>query len=329
MTCAGRVHEVVGGVYRIHLDEGGSVDASLRGRLKARPWKGGRVVIGDRVRVALEGGGATIEEVLPRKTTFRHRRAHGRTAKVLAANLDQVVVVMSAREPDLSLRYLDRILAVCEANGLPCRLVINKQDLPGAAAASDPVRGLYRRIGYEVLLTSAESGLGLRRLRSMAVRGVCALVGPSGTGKSSLLNRLDPSLGLRTGELSRKTRTGRHTTVTSRLLALSDGTLVADTPGFGDVGLWGVPARRLDRCFPEIRTLVDGCRFRVCSHVHEPDCAVREGVDSGRIARTRYAHYQALLEEAASGRRSGAERRAEPNGGRRRRREPPFDGARW
>ncbi len=298
MTSTGRVHEVVGGVYGVHLDLGGSVDSSLRGRLKAKPWRGGRVVIGDRVRVALAGGEATIEEVLPRTTTFQRRGAGGRTAKVVAANLESVVVVMSARDPALSLGYLDRILAVCEANALPCALTINKQDLPGAPAASHPVRDLYRRIGYEVILTSAESGLGLDRLRAVAVRGICALVGPSGTGKSSLLNRLDPSLDLRIGALSRKTGTGRHTTVSSRLLRLSDGTLVADTPGFGDVGLWGVPAGRLDRCFPEIRALRDGCRFRTCGHVREPDCAVRDGVRSGEIARSRYAHYQALLAEA-------------------------------
>lgn len=298
MTSTGRVHEVIGGVYRVHLDDGPTVDSSLRGRLKARPWKGGRVVIGDRVRVALDGDDATVEEVLPRTTAFLRRGAYGRTAKVMAANLDRVVVVMSARDPALSPGYLDRILAVCEANALPSTLVINKQDLPGAPAASSPVRDLYRRIGYEVVLTSAESDLGLEQLRSVAVRGICALVGPSGAGKSSLLNRLDPSLDLRIGELSRKTGTGRHTTVSSRLLRLSDGTLVADTPGFGDVGLWGVPAGRLDRCFPEIGALGDGCRFRGCSHVHEPDCAVQEGVASGRIAQSRYAHYQALLEEA-------------------------------
>ena len=256
------------------------------------------MVIGDRVRVALAGDDATIEEVLPRKSTFLRRGAHGRAAKVVAANLDRVVVVMAARDPDLSLGYVDRILAVCEANALPCSLVINKQDLPGAPDASTPVRDLYRGIGYEVVLTSAETGLGLEQLRALALRGISAFVGPSGTGKSTLLNRLDPSLGLRIGELSRKTRTGRHTTVSSRLLPLSGSGLVADTPGFGDVGLWGVPAGRLDRCFPEIRVLGDGCRFRGCSHVHEPDCAVREGVDSGEVARSRYAHYQALLEEA-------------------------------
>ena len=298
MISTGLVHEVIGGRYHVRLDGGDSVDSSLRGRLKARPWQGGRVVIGDRVKVDVTGDGATIEEVLPRKSAFLRRGAHGHTAKVVAANLDHVAVVMSARDPDLSLGYLDRILAVCEANDLPCSLVINKQDLPGAPAVSDQVRELYTGIGYDVLLASAESGLGLERLRAVAFRGICAFVGPSGTGKSSLLNRLDPSLGLRIGELSRKTRTGRHTTVSSRLIPLADGTLVADTPGFGDVGLWGVPAARLDRCFPEIQALGDGCRFRGCSHVHEPDCAVREGVGSGEVADSRYAHYQALLEEA-------------------------------
>lgn len=298
MISTGLVHEVAGGTYRVHLDDGASVDCSIRGRLKARPWEGGRVVIGDRVKVEVTDSGATVEEVLPRKSAFLRRGAYGRKAKVVAANLDHIVVVMAARDPDLSLGYVDRMLAVCEANDLPSTLVINKQDLPGAPAISSPVRELYRGIGYGVLLTSADSGDGLERLREVASRGICAYVGPSGTGKSTLLNRLDPSLGLRTGELSRKTRTGRHTTVASRLLPLSDGTLVADTPGFGDVGLWGVPAARLRRCFPEIRALGHGCRFRGCSHVREPDCAVREGVDSGEVADSRYTHYQALLQEA-------------------------------
>ncbi len=298
VTPTGQVRETGGGVYRVRLDDGATVDCSLRGRLKARPWKGARVVVGDRVRVALDGDDATVEEVLARKTAFLRRRGHGRAPKVVAANLDRVVVVMSARDPDLNPGYLDRILAVCEASGLPSVLAINKQDLPGAPAVSGPVRDLYRGIGYEVLLTSAESGLGLERLRSVAARSLCVLAGPSGTGKSSLLNRLDPSLGLRIGALSRKTGTGRHTTARSRLLELSDGILIADTPGFGDVGLWGLPARRLDRCFPEIGRLGERCRFRGCGHVREPDCAVREGVATGRIARSRYAHYEALLKEA-------------------------------
>ena len=298
MISTGLVHEVTGGVYRVRMDDGAWVDSSIRGRLKAKPWQGGRVVIGDRVKVDVTGDAATIEEVLPRKSAFLRRGAYARRAKVVAANLDHVVVVMAARDPDLNLGYVDRMLAVCEANALPCTLVINKQDLPRSPAISAPVRSLYRNIGYDVLLTSAESDDGLEQLRAVAFRGICAFVGPSGTGKSSLLNRLDPSLGLRIGELSRKTRTGRHTTVASRLLPLSDGTLVADTPGFGDVGLWGVPAALLRRCFPEIQALGDGCRFRGCSHVHEPDCAVREAVDSGEVADSRYAHYQALLAEA-------------------------------
>jgi ribosome biogenesis GTPase len=123
-------------------------------------------------------------------------------------------------------------------------------------------------------------------------------VGPSGTGKSSLLNVLEPGLGLRTGELSRRGERGRHTTVSSRLIRISCGSAVADTPGFGDVGVWGVGVDELQTCFREFRSLLDGCRFRRCAHVHEPDCAVREALAEGRIAASRYASYVVLREEA-------------------------------
>ena len=281
------------------LDDGRSLDTSIRGRLKLQARSGDRVVIGDRVRIDLAADGATIEEVLPRRSELLRRGPGGARAKILIANLDRVVVVAAAVQPSLRLPLVDRLLAMGEANELTSILVINKQDLPGASDASAPVRDLYEGIGYRVLLTSVESGVGIDELGTAMREGVSALVGPSGTGKSSLLNRLDPALKLRTGDLSRHTRTGRHTTVGGRLLAMQAGGLVADTPGFSDVGLWGVQRELLPRCFPELAALADQCRFRGCSHTHEPDCAVLAAVGSGEVDPRRYESYRALLEEAA------------------------------
>ena len=161
------------------------------------------------------------------------------------------------------------------------------------------MRALYERIGYRVHATSAEDGTGLDELRTELCRGSSALIGPSGVGKSSLLNALDPALALETGALSRKTGTGRHTTTGSRMIPLDCGGLVADTPGFGDVGLWSVPPEEIPHCFPEFAEPAERCRFRECTHLHEPDCGVREAVEAGTIAASRYQSYQTLREEAA------------------------------
>jgi ribosome biogenesis GTPase len=259
-------------------------------------------VIGDRVRVEERGDAHAIEEVEPRATQVARRGPGGRKAKVVAANLDRLVIVMAARSPDPLPESIDRLLVVAEADGLAGALVLNKLDLEGAREAALALAQIYRPAGYEVLPVSARTGEGLPELRAVLCRGTSALVGPSGTGKSSLLNVLEPGLGLRTGELSRRGERGRHTTVSARLIRLSCGTAVADTPGFGDVGVWGVGVEELQRCFPEFRPLLDSCRFRRCAHVHEPDCAVRRALEEGHIATSRYQSYLALREEAVQAR---------------------------
>jgi ribosome biogenesis GTPase len=296
----GTVFVVQGGRYQVSLDDGGLVEASLRGRLKTLARTGDRVVIGDRVRVAGEGdGGLTIDEVLPRVAELVRRGPGGRRPKILAANLDHLVVVTSAVSPDVTPELVDRILVVGEAGEIPTTLVVNKLDLPGGVDRATPIAELYGRIGYPVILTSAITGQGLDQLREVICTGSSALIGPSGVGKSTLLNALEPGLNLRVGELSPKIRRGRHTTVTSRMLPLACGGTVADTPGFGDVGLWGVEQRDLDRFFPEFQPFVLQCRFRGCSHVQEPGCAVQAAVEAGEIAESRYRSYRTLREEAA------------------------------
>jgi len=294
----GTVYGTGGGLYRVALDAGPVVDAFLRGKVKREALTGERVVIGDRVRVEPAEGGFTLESVEPRTRQVVRRGQGGRRAKVVAANVDALVVVTAARDPDPRLEAIDRLLVIAESDELRGVLVVNKVDLPEARPAADELARRYARAGYDVHLVSARTGEGLRELRAVLCRGTSALVGPSGAGKSSLLNALEPGLALRTGELSRRGGQGRHTTVSARLIPLPGGGLVADTPGFGDVGLWGVDADQLPGCFPEFRPFLEGCRFRGCSHVHEPDCAIRNAVEEGRVSAERYASYALLREEA-------------------------------
>jgi ribosome biogenesis GTPase len=297
----GTVHATGGGVYRVALDTGAVVDAALRGRVKREERTGDKVVIGDRVRVEELDGTFVVEEVEPRRHQIVRRGPGGRGAKVVAANVDVLVTVMAARSPEPNLEAIDRLLVIAEANDLRAVLVINKLDLESAVQAAEPVAQLYRSIGYPVHLVSARSGLGLDELRAELCRATSAMVGPSGAGKSSLLNVIEPGLVLRTGELSRRSERGRHTTVSARLIPLSCGGAVADTPGFGDVGVWGVEADEVIACFPDIRDRVEGCRFRRCSHVHEPDCAVREALEAGELAPSRYQSFLTLRAEALAG----------------------------
>lgn len=301
MTQVGVVERIEGGAYGVRLSSGEVVEAILRGRVKREGRAGDRVVIGDQVRLEItpDGTGGVVE-VLPRRTLVARRSYGGRREKVVAANLDRLIVVMAARSPDPNLETIDRFLVTAEAGGLEGVLVLNKVDVEGALPVAEELADTYRGVGYPVYLVSAASGQGLEALRELLCRGTSALVGPSGVGKSTLLNALDPSLGLRTGELSRKLDRGTHTTANSRLIHLSCGGEVADTPGFSDVGIWGADEETLDHCFPEFLPFLESCRFRGCIHLHEPGCAVKDAVESGEILSSRYRSYLTLMEEARS-----------------------------
>ena len=293
----GIVYASEGGVYRVRLTSGGMVDASLRGRLKREARTGGKVVIGDRVGVVTKSDGtSTIEDVAARESQVVRRGPGGRRAKVIAANVDRLVVIAAAARPEPRQVLLDRLMVVGESNDLEPALVMNKLDLNGDQASA--LTRLYRSIGYQVLETSAVTGEGLHALEGLLSRGTSALVGPSGVGKSTLLNAIQPDLGLRTGELSHKEGRGRHTTVSARLIPLRCGGLVADTPGFSDVGLWGVDQRALEGCFPDFHPFREECQFRGCSHLHEPNCGVQAALARNAIDDGRFESYRMLVEEA-------------------------------
>lgn len=286
-----------GGAWHVQCEDGASVVASLRGSVKH--GSGVKLAVGDEVMVRRdEGSGWAIAEILPRRSRLaRKEPGRARGERVIAANLDQVVVVFALRKPEPHVAMLDRFLVIAEANGIAARVVINKVDLAGEPEAR-ALFGVYERVGYPLHLTSVRSGAGLDVLREALHGRTSVVTGPSGVGKSSLLNALYTGLSLRVGEISASVNKGRHTTVGAYLHPLPDGGFVVDTPGLREIGLWGVPSGELDSCFPEFRALKDECRFADCSHLQEPDCAVREALDAGRVDASRYASYQKLISEA-------------------------------
>ena len=299
MTLPGRAKGIVlrgtGGVWQVRTDTGETVPASLRGRLKQAEKQ--KLAVGD--DVILERGERddawAILEILPRRSTLARRAPGGAPGeRIVAANVDQVVVVFAIAEPEPHVRMLDRFLVIAESNDLPSRVVVNKVELPGDARA---LFGHYEGMGYPVHYTSVKRGDGLPALKEALHGRISALTGPSGVGKSSLLNAMFPGLNLRVGEISRSVMKGRHTTVGADLHPLPDGGYVVDTPGLREVGVWGLDPRQLDRCFPEMRPLLEQCRFGDCTHRVEPGCAVRAGVESGGVTGDRYESYLKLRKE--------------------------------
>jgi ribosome biogenesis GTPase len=215
---------------------------------------------------------------------------------VILANPDQALVVFAAAQPEPHLRMLDRFLVIAEANELPAVLCVNKVELVGIDAV-EAIFGLYARIGYPVLYASAAENMGIDELRALLTGRITVVTGPSGVGKSSLLNAVYPELNLRTGDLRDFASKGRHTTRAAHLYRLPLGvdTFVADTPGIRELGLYDIAPENLGFYFREMLPYLHDCRFPGCTHDHEPDCAVRAAVETGAIAQERYASYLRLL----------------------------------
>lgn len=291
----GLVLEREGGTFRVATDQG-EVTAVLRGKAKRSRYD--RVVVGDRVTLDAgdEQGTLGISGVEPRRNLLERRTPSGRANRPIAANLDRVYVVTSTADPHPIPQLIDRLCAIAEANEIPVALVINKAELGAATTLADR----YRHAGYDVFLVSAKTGEGLEPFFAQLRGRESLLTGASGVGKSTILNRLQPGLALRTGTVSEKNRRGKNTTVAAVLVPLPGGGWLVDTPGFSDVGLWGIEPRELASCFPEMRALIDQCKFADCTHRDEPACAVRAASKSGVVDPERYASYLILLEELRS-----------------------------
>jgi len=292
----GTVVENRGALFEVMVD-GRVVRCLLRGRLK-NVKKGHRrqaatpVAAGDRVKIALlEPGRGVIEEILPRESDLS-RMAAGNVPlrQTLVANVDQAVIVFAAAEPRADLFLLDRFLVQVMAGGMEPLVCINKTDLvdgePPRLEAGGQVHArfaVYRKCGFRVLFASAERGDGVPELKEALTDRRSVLCGPSGVGKSSLLNAIAPGLNLRVGDMGDVTHKGRHTTTSITLLEMPFGGWVADTAGLRQMGFWEVSAEQVSAAFPDIAPYIGRCRFSNCSHGGEGGCAIREAVQAGEV----------------------------------------------
>lgn len=258
---------------------------SLRGRFRQ---KQNMLLVGDNVAFsAVTEDTGVIEELCNRRNVL---------PRPAVANVDQVAVVFAVSRPPFSAAMLDRFLVLAAATGLPAIICLNKIDqVP--FPAYEGITELYRQIGYETLAISASSMVGLAPLRQLMQDKITVFAGPSGVGKSSLVNAIQPGLRLHTGEVSAKIGRGRHTTRFVELLPLTAGGFVVDTPGFSRIDITHIPLSRLSTLFPEFTLPAANCKFASCLHWHEPQCAVKQAVANGLIADSRYQSFIAMLQE--------------------------------
>ena len=289
----GLIIKAQSGFFTVETGQGFTV-CQLRGKLKQGRATGDLAAIGDRVRITvLTDGSGVIEEVEERERAIVRLdpRPQGEYQQVLLANPDQAVFVFACANPDPRLKMLDRYLVIAEKQRVPPIVVANKIDL-----VDDPRKrfGVYESIGYRVLYTSTKLNAGLDEFREVLMGKISALGGPSGVGKSSLLNVIQPGLGLAVNEISTAMNKGRHTTVTRQMFPLVGGGYVADTPGWKSLALWDTEPEEMDAYFPELRDLVPHCQFSDCTHTHEPGCAVQAALKEGKIHQERYDSYLRL-----------------------------------
>ena len=285
--------------HEVWVDVGGrTVPCLLRGRFRKK-GPNFQVVAGDRVEVTLPGsaGGPGNIETVHERTSWLSRYVGGRVSaeRVIVANIDKLVVVVSVRDPRLRFGFIDRVLVSAERGHTESCLCLNKIDAIDGDEVTD-FMAIYSAIGYPIIRTSAKTGEGVDELAALFKGGVYAFVGQSGVGKSSLLNEIDPNLQLKVADVARKTGGGRHTTTYSQLFPIRGG-YMADTPGMQTFGFPGTAKEELTDCFAEYRAYAPQCRFQPCTHSHEPECAVKAALEASKIHESRYRSYLEMLAE--------------------------------
>jgi ribosome biogenesis GTPase len=285
----------------VKLDSGDEVLSSLPGKFRLKEYASTNpIAVGDWVDLdVLDDGSGRIIDIHERTNAVMREATHGRRgSQMIAANIDLAVVVQSLVQPEFKPGFTDRFLVTCEAYGITPLIVINKVDLAGKNAASylkDTIE-LYRSIGYDILPCSVHNRELIEAVRDKIAGNTCVFVGPSGVGKSSILNVIDPEAGQSIGEISEWSKKGTHTTTYARLIPLNGGGSIVDTPGIREFGLFEIEPAEIDQCFPEFEPYRNECRYHNCLHLDEPECKVTEAYDSGKISASRYRSYINIVE---------------------------------
>lgn len=279
--------------------------AVIRGRIRLKGSSSTNpVAVGDLVDYSIDTDSAepmgNIEAIHPRRNYIIRRSANlSRESHIIASNLDRVFLIVTMAFPEVKQAFVDRFLVTCEAYRIPVVILINKTDLTREfmQEQTEDFENIYRGAGYEVMEVSARTGENVEALRDMCRDSVSLFSGVSGVGKSSLIKALDPTLEVRTGEISLSHLQGKHTTTFYEMHPLSSGGFIIDTPGIRGFGIVDIEKEELSTYFPEMLRVMDDCRYKPCTHTHEPGCAVKQAVDDGLISPERYNSYLGMLED--------------------------------
>ena len=279
------------------LHDGAMLRCRIRGKLRLKGVRSTNpVVVGDEAVCEADGGDCVIVDIVPRRNYVIRRASNlSKESHIIAANVDQALLMVTLRSPETPKEFADRFLATCEAYKVPAAILLSKIDLQDAEAVAE-FRAVYEGAGYRVLEVSAKEGRGVEEVRELLAGRTTLVSGNSGVGKSTLIQTIDPSPDIRTGEISDSHHKGRHTTTFSTMYPLAEGGAVIDTPGIKGFGLLDIDDAELWHYFPEMMRVAPGCRFYNCTHTHEPGCAVVEAVKAGEIAWSRYESYLKILD---------------------------------
>ena len=302
-TTAERIEGLVinstGSWYEV-VTEHGTLTCRIRGRLRLKGIRSTNpVVVGDRVMVEPDGDSSAIVEILPRSNYVIRRASNlSKESHIIAANIDRALLIVTLHSPTTAREFVDRFLVTCEAYRVPVTIVIGKSDmLTGEYEAEvEEFEAIYGDAGYDIIRLSSTTGEGVEEIRALLRDKKTLVAGNSGVGKSTLVSHIDPTLDIRTGEISESHHKGKHTTTFSTMYPIEGGYII-DTPGIKGFGLIDIDGRELCRYFPEMMRLAPDCRFYNCTHTHEPGCAVREAVEQGMVAWSRYESYLKILDE--------------------------------
>ena len=283
----GKIIRGIAGFYYVHVPEMGVLECKAKGIFRKNKLK---PLVGDWVEVSVldeENKKGNIDEVLERKNEL---------IRPAVANIDQALVIFAIKKPEPNLNLLDRFLIMMQQKEIPCILVFNKSDL-ATEEERQALRDIYADSGCEILFVSAKQDQGIEEVRNLLKEKTSTVAGPSGVGKSSLINKLQSDVNMETGSISEKIERGKHTTRHTEFIPMGEDTFIMDTPGFSSLAVFDMEKEELEQFYPEFDEYRDTCHFNGCSHTHEPGCGVKEAIEEGKISKERYENYKLIYDE--------------------------------